>query len=349
MNNTKLNIQAMKQGHTAADLHRQVFLALSYRRSLNPESGRLRLFRSGFMPLLRSLGFVVLVIVVAALSSVTVVAQEVEDTIRIKTRVVFLDALVKDKKTSLPIANLTPENFEVYDNGKVRPISYFTREGQARKPLALVLIMDLREDGAGRCLKEPEILKAMDAELAKLPPEDEVAVMVMNTTGEDETRLWLTEFTNDRQKLSAALARVPAFCNEDPAAEAAAKEPKQAQPDVSLETKLQETPARAEPMTEQAKQKAEAKEVVEAETITGRNGAIITRTTHKDGSVDVKRVSKGGKVTVEVEDIYDMAAAVRDSTKKGSATRPNSQLSLVWISDGIAPIFLRTGMRRNRF
>jgi len=339
MNTTKLNTQAMKQGHTATDLHRQVFLAHSYHRSLNPESGRLRLFRSGFMSLLRSLGFIVLVIVVAALSSVTVVAQEVEDTIRIKTRVVFLDALVKDKKTSLPIANLTPENFEVYDNGKVRPISYFTREGQARKPLALVLIMDLREDGAGRFLKEPEILKAMDAELAKLPPEDEVAVMVMNTNGEDETRLWLTEFTNDRQKLSAALARVPAFCKEDSAAEAAAKEPKPQQPDVSSETKLQETPAPAEPMTEQAKPKTEAKEVVETETITGRNGAIITRSTHKDGSVDVKRVSKGGKVTIEAEDIYDMAAAVRDSTKKGSATRPNSQLSLVWISDGIAPIF----------
>ena len=337
MNDTKLNTQAMKQGHTAADLHRQVFLALSYHRSLNPESGRLRLFRTGFMPLLRFLSFLVLVIVVA-LSSITAVAQEVEDTIRIKTRVVFLDALVKDKKTSLPISNLALENFEVYDNGKVRPISYFTREGQARKPLALVLIMDLREDGAGRFLKEPEILKAMDAELAKLPPEDEVAVMVMNTNGEDETRLWLTEFTNDRQKLSAALARVPAFCNDESAAEAAAKEPKH-QADTASENKLQETQAQSEPAPEPTKPKTEAKEVIETETITGRNGAIITRTTHKDGSVDVKRVSKGGKVTVEAEDIYDMAAAVRDSTRKGSAIRPNSQLSLVWISDGIAPIF----------
>jgi VWFA-related protein len=338
MNDTKLNTQAMKQGHKAADLYRQVFLALSYHRSLKQESGGLRPLRTGFMPLLRFLSLLLFVIV-AALSSGTAVAQEVEDTIRIKTRVVFLDALVKDKKTSQPIANLTPENFEVYDNGKVRPISYFTREGQARKPLALVLIMDLREDGAGRFLREPEILKAMHAELAKLPPEDEVAVMVMNTNGEDETRLWLTEFTNDRQKLSAALARVPAFCNEESAAAAAAKEPKPPQPDVPSETKLQETQAPSEPAAAQAKPKSEAKDVVETETITGRNGTIITRTTHKDGSVDVKRVSKSGKMTVEAEDIYDMAAAVRDSTKKGSATRPNSQLSLVWISDGIAPIF----------
>ena len=54
------------------------------------------------------------------------------------------------------------------DNGKPRNISYFTREGQARKPLALILILDLREDGAGRFLKQPEILKSMEDELAKL-------------------------------------------------------------------------------------------------------------------------------------------------------------------------------------
>src|SRR5690349_18954340 len=100
-----------------------------------------------------------LILIIATLASFSVNAQEVEDTIKIKTRVVFLDALVKDKKTNLPISDLTTENFEVLDDGKPRDISYFTREGQARKPLALVLILDLREDGAGRCLKQTEILK----------------------------------------------------------------------------------------------------------------------------------------------------------------------------------------------
>ena len=76
-------------------------------------------------------------------------AQEVADTIRVKTRVVFLDALVKDKRTGAPIADLQPDNFEVLDDGNKRPISYFTRDGQARKPLALVLVLDLRDDGAG--------------------------------------------------------------------------------------------------------------------------------------------------------------------------------------------------------
>ena len=69
-----------------------------------------------------------------------------------------MDALVKDKRTGVPIADLKPENFAIYDDGNLRPVSYFTREGQARKPLALVLILDLREDGAGRFLRRPEIL-----------------------------------------------------------------------------------------------------------------------------------------------------------------------------------------------
>src|SRR4030095_4299444 len=120
---------------------------------------------------------ILLLIIIATLASFSVNAQEVEETIKIKTRVVFLDALVKDKKTNIPISNLKTENFEVLDDGKPREISYFTRE--ARKPLALVLILDLREDGAGRFLKRTEILKAMGDELAKLPPGDEVAIMAM--------------------------------------------------------------------------------------------------------------------------------------------------------------------------
>ena len=143
-------------------------------------------------------------------------AQEVDDTIRIKTRVVFLDALVKDKRTGVPISELKPENFEIYDDGNLRPVSYFTREGQARKPLALVLILDLRDDGAGRFLKRPEILKTMGDELAKLSPEDEVAILAMDINGEDEKRLWLTGFTRDHAQLVAALERARQFVDVDP-------------------------------------------------------------------------------------------------------------------------------------
>ena len=257
-----------------------------------------------------------LLIIIAALAVVSINAQEVDDTIKIKTRVVFLDALVKDKKTNLPISNLAPENFEVLDDGKPRDISYFTREGQARKPLALILILDLREDGAGRFLKQPEILKAMEEELAKLPPGDEVAIMAMDT-GEHEERYWLTEFTNDRTKLAAALASVPGLCG-----------PNTGPPPQGLEKVARTMEGEGKP-----------DDIIETETIRGRNGATVTRETRRDGTVHVRRAGKDGKVNVELGDVYDMAAAVRDATRKAEEVRPNSQTSIVWVSDGIAPIF----------
>ena len=259
--------------------------------------------------------FSLLLLVLVALASVSIRAQEVEDTIKIKTRVVFLDALVKDKKTSLPISNLTQENFEVLDDGKPREISYFTREGEARKPLALVLILDLREDGAGRFLKEEEILKSMENELAKLPPGDEVAILAMNI-GEDEQRVWLSEFTNERAKLAEALKQVQAIC---------------------LKNAAPHSQTTADSIDGAAR--AVKKEVVSTEVNKGRNGSVVTRKTMSDGSVDVTRVSRNGKMSIELGEVYDMAAAVREATRKAQDLRPNSQMSLVWVSDGIAPIF----------
>ena len=258
-----------------------------------------------------------LLVAIATLASISIHAQEVEDTIRIKTRVVFLDALVKDKKTNLPISNLPQENFEVLDNGKPRPISYFTREGQARKPLAVILVFDLREDGAGRFMKEAAIVKAMEGELAKLPPEDEVAILATNI-GEDEGRVWLSEFTNDRAKIAAAFARVQEISQRP---EGWTQNP---QPQQSADS---------------GGNQAHAKEVVSTETIQGRNGAVLTRTTMRDGTVHIKRETKGRTVTIEMDDIFDMSAAVLEATRKTQKLRPNSQVSLVWVSDGIAPIF----------
>ncbi|HET7114010.1 MAG TPA: VWA domain-containing protein [Pyrinomonadaceae bacterium] len=292
------------QGRETKDTQRQGLLVCPYHRSLKTGPDRLRVRNSGFAPFRLLMAFVLLAVVSPAH------AQEVEDTIRIKTRVVFLDALVKDKKTNAPVANLSTENFEVLDEGKPRSISYFTREGQARKPLAMVLILDVRDNGAGRFLKRAEIIKAMESELAKLPPGDEVAIMAMDI-GEDERRFWVTEFTNDRARIASALAQVQAMC-----------ERKDEAPPTATNTEA-----------------SQSKEVVETETIKGRKGGVVTRTTMKDGTVNVKRVNKDGDVTIELGDIYDMAAAVRDATKKAEQLRPNSQASIVWISDGIAPIF----------
>jgi len=290
--------------------------------------------------------FVILAALVAVLlsSSAGVSAQEVADTIKVNTRVVFMDALVKDKRTGVPISDLKPENFEVLDDGSARSISYFTRDGQARKPLALVLILDLRSDGASRYLKHPEVLKVVSDELAKLSPQDEVAILAMDMNGENEKRLWLTGFTRDPAQLVAALARAREFVDIDPeeAKARAAQASQQSDPDrgssltLGSDSSAKETPKQSGgpgPGT------PKSEDVVEVEVIKGKKGAVITRTIHKDGSVDVKRVSKKGDVTMELNDIYDMAAAVKETTGKAKQERPNSQLAIVWVSDGIAPIF----------
>ncbi len=260
-------------------------------------------------------------------------AQDVADTIKIRTRVVFLDALVKDKKTGLPISDLKPENFELFDDGKPRAISYFSREGQARKPLALILIFDCRGDGAGRYLKRPEVIKEITDQLAKLPQGDEVGIMAMNI-GEDEKRVWLAKFTNNSAELGTALARIPSFVDK-PDQVANNNEKK----DAKRESKGSVTIS-SDPKKEEAKQATAPKpEAVETETIKGKNGAVVTRTTMKDGSVSLKRVSKNGNMTIELDDVYDMAAAIREATRTAEQDRPNSQTAIVWISDGIAPIF----------
>src|SRR5205085_11160951 len=164
------------------------------------------------------------VLLLGLLSAPAILAQEVADTIKIRTRVVFMDALVKDKKSGTPITDLKPENFELFDDGKLRTISYFNSEGQARKPLALVLILDLRDDGAGRFLKRDEVRAAIVDELAKLPAGDEVAILAINLNSVDDKTaairngkaMWLTEFTRDRAQIETALARIPALVASTP-------------------------------------------------------------------------------------------------------------------------------------
>src|ERR1700682_3124957 len=321
------------------------------------QSRALKTVRSSFAPLrlcgkLLLLEFALTATWIVGANAVS--AQTPEDTLRVRTRVVFLDALVKDKRTGTPISDLKPENFQVYDEGRERPISYFSREGQARKPLALVIILDCRDDGAGRFLKRPEILKAMADELAKLPPDDEVAILAMNISGEDEKRIWLSDFTHDRTQLAAALARVPAFVEvpAEVAAERAAKE-KERQKEKEAAGQQQQaqqqpkakgsvtigTDTTAKPPDTVPPETPKAADVVETETIKGKSGAVVVRTVKKDGSVSVKRTSDSGKMVIEVDDIYDMAAAVRDASRHADELRPNSQTSVVWVSDGIAPIF----------
>ena len=273
-------------------------------------------------------------------------AQEVDETIRVKTRVVFLDALVKDKRTGVPIADLKPENFEVLDDGNKRAISYFTRDGQARKPLAVVLVLDLRDSGAGRFLKRPEILKTITDELAKLGPNDEVAILAMDINGEDQKRVWLSDFTRDPVQLASALMRAPQFIDVEPheADRVAKKDNDERKSEVAItlggaDAKEQKVDQPASPAPVNAESKPSGSDIVRTEVTKNKKGDTVTRTVRANGSVDIKRVNKNGNVQLEISDIYDMAAAVQETIVKTEKDRPNSQLSIIWVSDGIAPIF----------
>jgi hypothetical protein len=91
----------------------------------------------------------------AVAQDATATAQD--EVVKVRTRVVFLDALVTDKKTKSFASGLAPENFEVLADGKLRPVSYFTREGDKnRRPLALALVFDLERLGAGRYMRRTE-------------------------------------------------------------------------------------------------------------------------------------------------------------------------------------------------
>ncbi|HEX8422747.1 MAG TPA: VWA domain-containing protein [Pyrinomonadaceae bacterium] len=312
-----------------------------------------------------------------------------DEVLKVRTRVVFLDALVTDKKTKSFASGLTPENFEVLADGKPRPVSYFTREGDKnRRPLALAVVFDLERLGAGRYMRRTEILEAMAAELSKLPPEDEVAVIVLDPNGVEDRREWLTPFTRNRAQVASAMAIVPTLVGEGaggdgggdegaPAQEAAERRAQQAgangatpvpagQTDGSVEGAAKESAGDAKEK-EKAKEKREKgisisigtddgvkvetahdeqdklvdeeDEEVEIDYIKDKKGNTVKRIVKPDGAMIIERQNKDGTTTGDYQDPFDLAAAALEITKRVALERPNSQPALVYITDGIAPVF----------
>jgi VWFA-related protein len=142
-----------------------------------------------------------------------------EDVVRIRTRVVFLDALVKDRGTNEPVRDLSPENFQVLDEGRPRRLSYFTREGDSRRPLAMLLFVDIWAVYGHKLLKDEAALERLAAALNDLAPEDEVGLM---TTWVEEGKQggpimalrMLGDFTRERAATKAALLSIPKLIGE---------------------------------------------------------------------------------------------------------------------------------------
>lgn len=136
-------------------------------------------------------------------------AGQSADVVRIRTRVVLVDVLVKDKRTNAPVTDLKSSNFEVLDNGRLRQLTYFSRTGEkTERPLAVVLLLAPLDDRARTSMQNPAVLKSIANALAKLPPEDELAVMFSWWGGVVPPQT-LVAFTHDRAQISTALANLP--------------------------------------------------------------------------------------------------------------------------------------------
>ena len=171
------------------------------------------IFLSGLMPLsinnMRK--FLWLVCGFILFSSVNSVGaqEDKEEVERVNTHVVFVDTLVKDQRTGVSVTDLTQDNFEVFDNGKRREISYFSKEGDGRRrALALFIMLAPLDDGARKNFQRPEVVISLASALQKLPPQDEVGLMVLGRAGDAKI---LTELTRDRAKVVTALTNLQKF------------------------------------------------------------------------------------------------------------------------------------------
>ena len=143
-----------------------------------------------------------------------------QEVVRVNTRVVFVEVSVKDTKTNAPVRDLSRENFQVLDDGKPRELTYFSREGDTRRPLSLLLFIDVWSMYGRKYLTKPAAMLRLADALQKLAPEDEVAVMTtwleegdVPGTALPKVRM-ASDFTSDRQRTIAVLRDVPKLVTE---------------------------------------------------------------------------------------------------------------------------------------
>lgn len=120
-----------------------------------------------------------------------------EPAVTLETNLILVDALVLSKKTNTVVGDLTREDFVLLDEGKKQDISYFSRE---ELPLSVVLLVDV--SGSVQPIIDEIQQAALDA-LAKLKPEDKVALMIFAS----KPKL-VAELTTDRAVIADRLENI---------------------------------------------------------------------------------------------------------------------------------------------
>src|SRR5436190_16311942 len=118
--------------------------------------------------------------------------QKQEPTFKSGTQVVSMFVTVQDAQKRL-VANLTQEDFEIFDNDKPQPITYFDN---SIHPINVVLMLDT----SGSMTLTIDLLKqAAEQFLLRLLPDDKAKVGAFN----DKIQL-SARFTNNRDELIGA-------------------------------------------------------------------------------------------------------------------------------------------------
>lgn len=117
--------------------------------------------------------------------------------LKVRTELVNVDALARNKETGRIISNLSKDDFTIFEDGVKQTISHFS---QSRLPLSIILLVDR----AG-CINafNDQIRAATINAFSQLKEEDEVAIMTFSN------KVSLTQpFTRDRQLITDKIMAV---------------------------------------------------------------------------------------------------------------------------------------------
>ena len=124
------------------------------------------------------------------------VGQDETPVFRTTSELALLDVQVIHKKTNTSTAALRREDLQVFEDGKLQQISFFSRD---ELPLSIVMLFDMT--ATSQVVLKQLAVGARTA-LGHLKPADEVAVMVYAAHGRV-----IDGFTTDRERSAAAIQR----------------------------------------------------------------------------------------------------------------------------------------------
>jgi VWFA-related protein len=125
-------------------------------------------------------------------------------TFQSESRVVTVDVMVRDRANRQPVDNLTRDAFRMRIDGKERPISYFRHDAEDRRPLAMLIFFNLAPEGGLQKMSHPAALASFKEALAKLAPDDEVAVFASRDWFVGEAKE-IRGLSRDRQAAAQAM------------------------------------------------------------------------------------------------------------------------------------------------